>query len=106
MIILCYIAVYNCGTYAHVSSENVSNVGMLFTVLIISQYLRLEIAIRKFFNNGYEKYLNSSNSVNTAENDSSTSINVEENLTNRQFFSFSGADPQHMFPWKNGKTSS
>ena len=79
LIILSYIAGYNCDTYVHVSSASVSNVGMSFLISIIKQHL--EIAIQKFFNNGYRKYrnLHSTNSINAAENDSANSVNVAEN---------------------------
>ena len=50
LIILSYIAVYN--TYAHVSSADISNVGMSFGMFVSNQHLLLEIAIRKFVNNG------------------------------------------------------
>ena len=56
MIILSYIAIYNRDTNEHVSSASVSNVGMSFVMLIIKQHLRLEIAMRKFFNIGYGNY--------------------------------------------------
>ena len=55
LIILSFVAVYNCDTYALMSSASVSNVGMSFNMLIINQHLYLEIAIQKFFNNGYRK---------------------------------------------------
>ena len=70
MIIQTYIAVYNRDT--HVSSASVSNVGMSFVMFKIKQHLRLEFAIRKFFNKNYGKHrdLCWANSVNAAENDS------------------------------------
>ena len=42
--------------------------------------MHLEIAIWKFFNNGYRKYLNlcPTKSVNVTENDSANSINAAE----------------------------
>ena len=43
LIILSYIAVYNCGTYAHISSANVRNIGMSFIMLKIKQHLCLEL---------------------------------------------------------------
>ena len=69
LIILSYTAVYNRDTYVHVSSASVSNVGLSFIMFNINQHLLLEIAITKFFNNGYGKYqnLHSANSVNAAE---------------------------------------
>ena len=71
MIILSYIAIYNRDTNEHVSSASVSNVGMSFVMLIIKQHLRLEIAMRKFFNIGYGNYWNLcwAKSLNAAEND-------------------------------------
>ena len=44
---------------------------MSFVMLIINQHLHLDVAILKFFNNGYGKYQNlcSTKSVNAAEND-------------------------------------
>ena len=51
LIILSYIAVHN--TYMHVSSAGVSSVGISLVMLIIKKHLWLEIAIQKFFNNGY-----------------------------------------------------
>ena len=44
-IILSYIDLNNPDIYAHVSSASVSNVGMIFVMLIIKQHLILEIAI-------------------------------------------------------------
>ena len=72
LLILSYIAVYNCDNkYAHISLASKSNAGMLFVMLIINQNLHLEIAIWKFSNNGYGKYqkLCSANFGNTTEND-------------------------------------
>ena len=81
LIILTYIAVYNCDTHAHVSSASVSNVGMPFVMLIIKRHLHLEIAIWKFLNNGYGKYpnLRSIKSLNVAENVSANSVKEAEN---------------------------
>ena len=57
--VLSYIAVYNRDTYVHVSLTSESDVGMTFIISIIkNQHLHLEIAIWKFFNNGYGKYRN------------------------------------------------
>ena len=55
LILLSFVAVYNRDIYAHMRSASVSNVGMSFITLIISQQLHLEIPIQKFFNNGYGK---------------------------------------------------
>ena len=52
LIILSFIA-YHCDTYAHVNTASISYVGMSFLILIIKQHLHSEIAIWKFFNNGY-----------------------------------------------------
>ena len=66
-----YIAIYKRDLHVQVSSASVINVGISFVMLKINQHLRLEIAIRKFFNNGYKKYQNLlwASSVNAAEND-------------------------------------
>ena len=77
LIILSHIVVYNCNTYAHVSSVSVRNVGMSFVMLKRKQQLCLEVAIWNFFNKNYGKYQYlSSNSVNATKNDSANSGNA------------------------------
>ena len=80
LIILSYIAVYNCEIHVHVSSASVINVSISFVMLIINQHLCLGIAIWKFFNNGYGKKrdLHSANSINVTENDLVNSVNTVE----------------------------
>ena len=90
---LSYIAVYNCDTYVHVSSASVS----ISFFMLINQYLCLEIAIRKFFNNGYGKYRNhhSVNSINVAENDLANSVNAGKNYWTDWQFSVSRGELRH-----------
>ena len=72
----------------HVSSACVSNVGMSLVMSKIKQHLFLEIAVWKFFSNGYGKYqdLCSTDSINGAEKDSANSRSAAKNdWTNWQF---------------------